>query len=273
MEPSRPSAADLGVSDIEYERIRRDMQRRGLAEAPPPPLPTRSGPPGRSAPGATRRRSPKRRLAVLAALVLAIVAIRLGTSDPGPSYTFMVTVHGQPVTYSSCRPIQVSVYPAGGPPNAEALVREAVDQVRAATGLDIVVSGAFGGYAPNWNFADGPVEPDDPISVSWQDGNSIARLTGDVVGLGGSRVLTMPNGSKRLVAGTVALSRQFYATLAEHHDHGKELQVLLHELGHVVGLDHVKSRHEIMYRSVTGLTAYGPGDLQGLSRLGNGPCV
>lgn len=93
----------------------------------------------------------------------------------------------------------MAVYPAGGPPDAEQLVREAVAQVHAATGLDIVVSGAFGDHAPNWNFEAAPVHPDDPIRVSWQDGDAIAELSDHVAGLGGNRTMTNPNGSRRLV--------------------------------------------------------------------------
>jgi hypothetical protein len=210
---------------------------------------------------------------VLAVVALVLVAGKVATHESGPAYAYMVSRNGEPVTYSSCRVIQVAVYPAGGPPNAEAIVHEAVDQVRAATGLKVVVSGSFGGHAPNWNFEAGPVYPDDPIVVSWQDGNAIARLSGDTVGLGGSRVVSASNGGERLVAGTVALSRDFYAKLVRDHDHRREVQVLLHELGHVFGLDHVDRRDEIMYPSVSSLAAYGPGDLVGLSRLGRGPCT
>jgi len=151
-------------------------------------------------------------------------------------------------------------------------VREAVARVRAATGLDIVVIGAFGGYAPNWNFEAAPIHPDDPISVSWQDGDAIAELTDHTAGLGGSRVITNPNGSQRRVAGTIAASRDYYTLLTERGDHSEALAVLLHEFGHVFGLDHVDSPRELMYEDNNDLTTFGPGDLQGLRRLGQGPC-
>jgi hypothetical protein len=263
-ETSPPTAVELGISDVEYERIMRDLRQRGRIDEPPTPL-TFSAPSGDRP---TRRRLA---VAVVLGLVAAVLVVgRLGASDPDPVYKFIETVDGRPVTYSSCRPIQVSVYPAGGPSDAEALVREAVDQMRSATGLDIVVAGAFGGYAPNWNFEDGPVYPDDPISISWQDGEAIARLTDDIAGLGGSRVLTGPR--KRLVAGTVALSRDYYALLEERNDHSEALAVLLHELGHVFGLDHVDSPRELMYHDNNGQTGFGPGDLEGLRLLGQGPC-
>jgi Matrixin len=262
-QPSPPSAAELGISDGEYERILRDLQQRQRPDEP-------------AAAPASRQR-PWRRLSLVALGVLAGVALisRVGGIDPGepePVYAFMETVDGQPVTYTSCGLIQVAVYPAGGPPDAEALVREAVARVRAATGLDIVVIGAFGGHAPNWNFEAAPIHPDDPISVSWQDGDAIAKLSDHIVGLGGSRVITSPNGTQRRVAGTIALSRDYYTQYTERGDHGTALAVLLHEFGHVFGLDHVDSRREIMNESVTDLTGFGPGDLEGLRRLGQGPC-
>jgi hypothetical protein len=200
----------------------------------------------------------------------------MGASDPEdwePTYAFLDTVEGQPVTYTSCRLIQVAVYPAGGPPNAEQLVREAVVQVRAATGLDIVVTGAFGGHAPNWNFEAAPLHPDAPISVSWQDRGAIAELTDRIAGLGGSRVITTQYGGQRRVAGTVALSSDYYRLLTERGDHDEALAVLLHEFGHVFGLEHVDSPRELMQEDNNELTAFGPGDLEGLRLLGQGPCV
>lgn len=253
-----PSAADLGVSQGEYERIMRDLrQRRG--EEPPAATPARRG----------------RRILVGMTALAVLVALRVVLQpDPGPTYAFLNTHDGvHPVTYTSCRPVQVAIYPAGGPSDAEGLVREAVTRMRAATGLDIVVVGAFGGHAPNWNFEAGPTHPDDPISVSWQDGDAIANLTDHTAGLGGSRIATAPSGTQHLVAGTIALSDDYYAYLADRDDHAEALAVLLHEFGHVFGLDHVQSRNELMNEDNVGRTFFGTGDLQGLRLLGRGPCI
>jgi hypothetical protein len=212
-------------------------------------------------------------LGVIAGVLLLPHLVSTAADDEKPTYAFMGMNGDQPVTYSSCRLIQVAVYPAGGPPDAEQLVREAVAQMRSATGLDIVVVGAFGGYAPNWNFEAGPTYPDDPISVSWQDGDAIADLTDHTAGLGGSRAMTTPDGGRRWVAGTIALSRDYYALLTQRGDHGEALAVLLHEFGHVFGLAHVDSPRELMYDENNDLTSLGPGDLEGLHRLGQGPCI
>ena len=263
-EPSLPTAAELGVSEAEYARILRDVRQRERAEEPLDEPSTRWRP---------SRRLP---LAVLAVVLAVALVPRLGLAgshDQQPTYAFLMTDGDQPVAYSSCRLIQVAVYPTGGPPDAEQLVREAVARLRGASGLDIVVIGSFGGHAPNWNFEAAPIRPGDPVSVSWQDSEAIAELTDDTAGLGGSPVVTSPSGTAYRVAGTIALSRDYYALLTQRGDHGEALAVLLHEFGHVFGLDHVDSPRELMYDENSDLTDFGPGDLQGLRRLGNGPCI
>lgn len=259
-QPRLPTAAELGVSEGEYERILRDLRQRSRGDEAPAAATSR------------QRRAGWLPLAVLA-FAAAVVAALLTPSNPEPTYAFMHEVDGQPVTYTSCGLIQVAVYPAGGPPNAEELVRDAVARMRGATGLDIAFVGAFGGHAPNWNFEAGPVHRDDPISVSWRDGDSIAALTDHTAGLGGSRITTGPNGTQRLVAGTIALSRDYYSLLTERDDDDEALAVLLHEFGHVFGLDHVDSRAELMDGNNGSRTSFGRGDLQGLRILGRGPCV
>jgi len=55
---------------------------------------------------------------------------------------------------------------------------------------------------------------------------------------------------------------------ANRYAHGS---VLLHELGHIMGLDHVKDPDQLMYSGRHpnhGLRDFGPGDLEGLRRLG-----
>jgi hypothetical protein len=262
-EPIPPTAAELGISDTEYERIMRGLPGRGSYEPPAGPAPGRR----------PSRRWPLAVLSVVAAVALVRPLVSVGADDREPTYAFLEMDGDQPVTYSSCRLIQVAVYPAGGPPDAEQLVREAVDQMRSATGLDIVVTGSFGGHAPNWNFEAAPVGPQDPISVSWQDGDAIAELTEDTAGLGGSVVITSPSGSRRRMAGTIALSRDYYELLTQRGDHDEALAVLLHEFGHVLGLAHVDSPNELMYDKNNDHNSLGAGDLEGLRRLGHGPCI
>lgn len=63
------------------------------------------------------------------------------STGTGP-YAFMATTpDGQPVAYSSCRPIDYVVNPAGMPPEGPRLIADAIGQVSAATGLKFTDEG------------------------------------------------------------------------------------------------------------------------------------
>ncbi len=48
--------------------------------------------------------------------------------------------------------------------------------------------------------------------------------------------------------------------------------IVVHELAHVVGLDHVAEPMELMFADNTGQVELGAGDREGLARLGSVPC-
>ena len=48
--------------------------------------------------------------------------------------------------------------------------------------------------------------------------------------------------------------------------------ILVHELAHVVGLGHVAEPMELMFVDNSGQVELGPGDREGLARLGSVPC-
>lgn len=47
----------------------------------------------------------------------------------------------------------------------------------------------------------------------------------------------------------------------------------MHELAHVVGLDHVDDPTQLMYAENSGQLDFGAGDRAGLALLGTGECV
>ena len=70
----------------------------------------------------------------------------------------------------------------------------------------------------------------------------------------------------------VVLDVETYELASPRDTESVQLAVLLHELGHLVGLAHVDDQGEIMYADGVTRTSYGAGDLDGLARLGAGGC-
>ena len=79
------------------------------------------------------------------------------------------------------------------------------------------------------------------------------------------------DGFNQYVTGMVALKASFFRQQDALGRSELERAVVMHELGHVLGLDHVKDRNELMYPSVTRMS-YGPGDIEGLAKLGAVRC-
>ena len=48
--------------------------------------------------------------------------------------------------------------------------------------------------------------------------------------------------------------------------------IIMHELGHVVGLDHVDDPDQLMFPRTTGRLDWGAGDRRGLAAMGAGLC-
>jgi hypothetical protein len=184
---------------------------------------------------------------------------------------------GGPVRYDPCRPLHFVVNPSGMPDGGLRMVREAVDAVSAATGLVFTEGGVVNEPLSEERAPHQPERYGDrwaPILIGWGDASTFPMLSGETVGLAGSDVLAPAGpGSERFVSGQVALDRQDFRdmlALPDGYQHARA--VVLHELGHVVGLDHVADPTELMHEENNGQTRFGPGDLEGLAVLGAGPC-
>jgi matrixin len=213
-----------------------------------------------------------------------------GTRGPLPGvsgqYRFIdTTPSGRPVTYSSCTPIHYVVNTTGMPREVVPLVGEAVQQVSEASGLRFVNDGG----STEQPVPDRPVyQPQRygrgyaPVLIAWVDhappaetGAAAPPPGGDVDGQGGSSSLTergQPE-SRHFVTGQVSLFAPGLTRLLASRDGTVKVRaIILHELGHVLGLDHVDDRNELMAPTYTGLSGFGPGDRAGLRLLGDGPC-
>jgi hypothetical protein len=198
--------------------------------------------------------------------------------DNGGSYEFLVSDGGEPVAYSPCRRLSIRVNDRLQPPGAHGVIEEAAARVSAATGLLITVDGTTDELpdrsdsrmsGPAWT-GSGPA----PILVAWTTPDQDPELRGRPAGVGGSVAhAANPTGDLRYVEGSASLDTPALAPMLSQPN-GRALvrAVVMHELAHVVGLGHVDDPRELMYEGNVGVTSFGPGDLAGLARLGQGEC-
>lgn len=179
-----------------------------------------------------------------------------------------------PVTYDPCVPIHLVVDPRTIVEGGMKLFEEALDEVRDATGLTFVVDGLTDEAPPEAGAVTGPDGKWLPVTVSWSDPGASERLTGDVAGYAGST--SVVRGDRRwFVTGSVVLDGpQLAKILDRRRGRNAARSVMMHELGHLVGLDHVDSSRQLMRPEGTdNLTTWGDGDLTGLAALGRGACI
>jgi hypothetical protein len=179
----------------------------------------------------------------------------------------------EPVTWDPCRPIHYEVNIAGGPPDAGAVVAGAIRDVSQATGLKFEYDGLTDAR-PRWRSSDLPFSATHhPVLISWATESEVSQLAGRVAGIGGSLPQRARNGRLRYVSGGVTLDAASFTAMNQRPD-GRALEraIVLHELGHLVGLAHVPDHAELMYADNVGQLDYGPGDREGLAKLGAAPC-
>ena len=185
---------------------------------------------------------------------------------------------GQPfVAFDPCRPVHYVVRPDNAPPGADRLIQEAVTAVSAASGLQFVYDGTT---------AEGPSETREtyqperygkkwaPVLITWSTPKEAPELAGKVAGTGGSASVQIPGEPYVSVTGQVTLDAPGLAdTLARPDGPPLVRAIIMHELAHVLGLDHVSDPTQLMHEENTGQFDFGDGDRAGLALLGTGACV
>ncbi|MET4135274.1 matrixin family metalloprotease [Pseudarthrobacter sp. PvP090] len=193
------------------------------------------------------------------------------------SYRFLaLNDDGTPVGYSPCRPLHYVVNAALAPENAERLVEDAISTISRATGIRFVDDGPST-EVPSPSRA--PYQPDAygdrwaPLLIAWTTPEQAPQLMGPVIGTGGSTHFSFGDGPKSFVTGSLELDGpQIAEDLSRTDGAAYATAVVLHELGHVMGLEHVDDPTQLMYPEIGAPDGPAAGDLNGLYELGSAQC-
>ena len=205
--------------------------------------------------------------------------VRPATAAPAPAptrpYFMRHNADGSPVRYNPCEAIAYVINPANAPAGGLADVHEAVRRIAAATGLSFRYEGESDEIADaSRGSAANPRYPGrfEPVLIGFHRPGETSLLNGSQVAMGGSTWRTNDQGRAVYVTGVVAVDAGQAAGQPTGFGSARSLGVvLLHELGHVVGLEHTPDRGSVMYqaRFDGGATRWSPSDAGGLAEVGS----
>jgi len=255
-----------------------------MEQLPPPPVPIR--PDLTSIETLPRRRFPAWVVAVCVVLALSMGAVAVaplfqGTEEsPGPRFLFLDrTDQGVPTRWNPCEPIRYVVNARLAPPGSIADVHEAVRRISASTGIAFEYEGVTDEEATIFREE---FQPDRygarwaPVLIAWADpdDSDIPFEDEDRVAAGvGVPVIPSTRLEDVYVSGWVAINADDPNPPGFSFP-GQQGPVILHELGHLMGLGHVGTIGELMHPEGGGVIDLGPGDREGLRQLGAaGGCI
>jgi hypothetical protein len=210
----------------------------------------------------------------------APASARVGAAadDPEGWTPWALNDDGAPVRWDPCRPIELVVNPEGTYPGFAEDLEAAIDDVAEASGLEIMVT-AWVDEPPS---GDRPLHQPERYGDRWAPvlvaaGDPAAedlplRSTDRAIAV---PVAVGPEGSQVFVTGQIVLNRDRDDVAPGDADRGGSWGgILRHELGHLVGLDHVDDPDQLMHAHPgPGEAMLGDGDRRGLAVLGSGDCV
>ncbi len=194
------------------------------------------------------------------------------TGPGGPPVTqpfnFSKLLGGAPVRWNPCAAIHYSVNLGGYDGSFRQVITEAVERLEAATGLLLVPVGDTTYMPTSANGGQFPFATSDMV-IALGDEIQSDLVLGNIIG---RTVITY---FTTIFRATVVIDMGGVVKNQPWSGNGPGA-VLLHELAHAVGLDHVPDPTQLMnaFASPNGPTTYGAGDLTGLWQLGAaGGCI
>jgi hypothetical protein len=191
------------------------------------------------------------------------------------SYAFLrIGREGAPVRYDPCVDQHYVINPLLAPSGAIDEVRAGFDRLSAVTGIRFVYDGATTEVHTLFGQRDFTQDRYGdryaPILVSWTTESVEPLLAGGTLGYGGSTSYWRGDSDEAYVSGEVVFDTVQPVLSAGFGPGLRRGNLVLHELGHVVGLDHVNDRTQLMNASIHegSPSGYAAGDLAGLSQLG-----
>lgn len=207
--------------------------------------------------------------------------VGVGAGDPR-SHAFLTKT---PVRWDPCTTVGYRVNLDGAPPEALADVRRAVSMASAASGVPFTYRGTTSmvpGAANVSGLENYPRDTQLVIAYTAPKNSSYLRGRPDILGAGGALYDLTPEKIRnrswhRTLQGYVVLNStkdlpSGFGPGRTTGELGTWGQVLLHEIGHTMGLDHPKGGdpQQIMHPETTYKdVVWGAGDLAGLYRLGS----
>ena len=196
-----------------------------------------------------------------------------GPQGPGDAWTLLET--GRPGTafrWNPCTTVRYRTHLGAAPAAMTGDVTEAVHRLAVATGLRFVDMGATD-YSGTFADPDQHGWPNDAdLLITVVDEAAAPALAGSTVGYAKIAHASWTTTDARIDRAEVVLERQFIATAPTGFGttQAGSAELLLHELGHAVGLGHTSVAGQVMFPTLgSGVPPqYQNGDINGLARVG-----